>query len=160
VNKEKLVLQIIRLLEQESENLTNAAKATHADATNEESKAEHKYDTRSLEASYLAGAQAALASESKLSLAIYKKLEIKEFHADSKIALTAFIELVSDDGEHSFYFLGPNSGGIKIEHEGKPVVVITPPSPLGQKLIGCTVGDCVKIANYGNAREYEIFRVC
>ena len=91
MNKQQFVNKIIELLEQEVLNLSNAAKIAHADATGEESKAENKYDTRGLEASYLAGAQAVMASDSAQNLSCYSNMQISEFTNDSKIALTAFI---------------------------------------------------------------------
>jgi transcription elongation GreA/GreB family factor len=43
------------------------------------------------------------------------------------------------------YFIGPAAGGMEIRHEGREVVVITPSSPMGQKLVGKRVGDVVAI---------------
>ena len=57
MNKRELVNQIIQQLTGEVEVLFKAARAAHAEATHEQSKAEDKYDTRGLEASYLARGQ-------------------------------------------------------------------------------------------------------
>ena len=160
MNKQELVSQIVTLLEKEAANLTKAAQTSHADATGEESKAENKYDTRGLEASYLAGAQAAMATESMQNIFCYKTIKLYEFNSDSKIALTAFIELESDDGKRSFYFLGPKNGGVEIEQNGIKVLLITPSSPIGRQLIGCTVGDCIS-TNIGNTKKnYEVVNIC
>lgn len=159
INKQELLLRIIELLSREAENLTNAAKTAHADATAPESKAENKYDTRGLEASYLAGAQAKMAAESLLNISSYKTIQLKEFTNKSKIALTAFIELESDDGSRNFYFLGPKGGGTIIEYDGMKVLLITPSSPLGAILLGREVGDCVKIGSGNNLKEYEIISI-
>jgi len=159
MDKQQLVRCIINLLSQEAENLAKAARTTHADATNSESKAENKYDTRGLEASYLAGAQAKMASASMQNLASYKTLELKEFTNKSRIALTAFIKLESDDGSCSFYFLGPKGGGTEVEYQGMKVLLITPFSPLGEKLIGREVGDCVKVQSGDSKKEYEIISI-
>jgi len=159
MNKQKLVLGIIEVLTREAENLTSAAKTAHEDATAPESKAENKYDTRGLEASYLAGAQAKMAAESLLNISSYKTIELKEFSNKSKIALTAFIELESEDGSRNFYFLGPKGGGTIIEYDGMKVLLITPSSPLGGKLIGHEVGDCVTMQVGGIRKEYEIISI-
>lgn len=155
MNKKGLVGLIIEKLSQEADNHAKAAMTAHADATAEESKSENKYDTRGLEASYLAGAQARMLTESLQHIAVYKSLEIKEFASSSAIALTAVVELESED-ESRHYFIGPNSGGVEVEFEGKKIMLITPHSPLGGRLIGKVVGDCVKI----HSKEYDIVSVC
>lgn len=159
MNKQELVGNIIDLLSKEAENLASAARIAHADATNAESKAENKYDTRGLEASYLAGAQAKMASTSLQNIAAYKNIELKEFTNKSRIELTALVELESDDGSRSFYFLGPKGGGTEIEHNGIRILLITPSSPLGGKLIGREVGDCIRMQAGDVSREYEIISI-
>jgi hypothetical protein len=159
MNKHELVRRIISLLSLEAEHLMNAAKTAHADATNAESKAENKYDTRGLEASYLAGAQAKMAAESTQNIASYKTLKLKEFTNTSRIALTALVELESAEGVRSLYFLGPKGGGTKIEYDGIKILLITPSSPLGGKLIGREVGDCIVMQIGGTKKEYEIILI-
>ncbi len=156
INKKKLLEEIIEILSLDIDNLSKAARVAHADATNEESKAENKYDTRGLEASYLAGAQAKMAFEAAQNLACYKNLELKEFSNKSRVSLTAIVELEAEDGSRSFYFIGPKSGGVEINHSGTKVFLITPSSPLGQKLIGREVGDSVKVAAAGVKKIYEV----
>jgi len=68
VNKKKLILKVIEHLTSELELYTRAAKAAHAEATHEQSKAEHKYDTRGLEASYLARGQSKQAAETEKAI--------------------------------------------------------------------------------------------
>jgi hypothetical protein len=160
VNKQDFVDHIIDSLSLEAENLTKAAKISHADATNTESKAENKYDTRGLEASYLAGTQAKMATESLKNIASYKTIELKEFTNKSRIALTAFIELESGDGSRSFYFLGPKGGGTIVEYDGMKVLLITPSSPLGGKLIGREAGDCIILELGSTKKEYEVISIC
>jgi transcription elongation GreA/GreB family factor len=160
MNKQQLVEQFIEQLLIEAANLATAAKTAHADATGEESKSENKYDTRGLEASYLAGAQAKMAAESIQNIACYKTLALKDFTSDSKISITAFIELESEDSTRSFYFLGPKGGGTKIEFDGKSILLITPSSPIGGQLISRRVGDCISIQVAGNKKEYEVIAIC
>jgi hypothetical protein len=47
--------------------------------------------------------------------------------------------------ERAHYFLGPFAGGTEIVHEGKEIVVITPASALGQKLIGRREGETIAL---------------
>jgi hypothetical protein len=50
MNKAQLVKQIVNRLSENLGLLEKAARASHAEATHESSKAENKYDTRGLEA--------------------------------------------------------------------------------------------------------------
>ncbi len=61
--------------------LKEAALATYEAATHEESKPENEYDTRGLEASYLAGAQAKRTAEIEELLIILKHLDVKKIHS-------------------------------------------------------------------------------
>jgi hypothetical protein len=58
MDKSQLIKQIVAGLSQSLGVLEKAARASHAEATHESSKAESKYDTHGLEAAYLAGGQA------------------------------------------------------------------------------------------------------
>ena len=68
MNKSQLVREILAALSDSLGLLEKAARASHAEATHESSKAESKYDTRGLEAAYLAGGQARQARHDVLLL--------------------------------------------------------------------------------------------
>ena len=76
MNKSDLLTQIIASLHERLEALQNAARASHAEATHESSKPENKYDTRGLEAAYLAGGQARQAREILDSIKIYGAMQV------------------------------------------------------------------------------------
>jgi hypothetical protein len=132
MNKNSLLHAIVARLNDSMEVLTKAAQASHAEATHESSKAESKYDTRGLEAAYLAGGQARQARAILDSIKLYQSLPLRTFAAGDPIDLTAVVKLALD-GSSSMYFIGPKSGGLEVEYEGEEIVVITPQSPLGQK---------------------------
>jgi transcription elongation GreA/GreB family factor len=140
INKDELMKKIIASLTESLEVLNKAARASHAEATHESSRAENKYDTRGLEAAYLAGAQAKQAREILDSIARYEALSIKNFAPGDPIDLTALVELETD-GATSTYFIGPKNGGLEINHDRREIMVITPQSPLGQNLTGRKSGD-------------------
>jgi len=87
INKPELLARIVTRLQTELELLTTAALATHAEATDEENKAEDKYDTRGLEASYLAHGQSKAAEETALALAQFQALVLRDFAANEPIGL-------------------------------------------------------------------------
>lgn len=158
MDKKALLVKVIERLEKDRQAMATAALATYEAATHEESEAEDQYDTRGLEASYLAGAQAKRVSEMEQLILQYRFLELQEFNEDDPIRATALVE-IDLDGKTTFCFLLPKGGGLSIEHEGHMVQIITPQSPLGEALIGRTAGD-VALVEAGNAtKEYEIVAV-
>jgi transcription elongation GreA/GreB family factor len=139
MNKAQIVKQIISSLNESLEAVQKAARASHAEATHESSKAENKYDTRGLEAAYLAGGQARQAREILESIEVYGALSVREFASEEPVDLGALVELQIDRAK-SLFFVGPRNGGLEILLEQDEITVITPQSPLGQNLMGKTVG--------------------
>lgn len=106
MNKVALIAFIVEKLESELKALKAAALETYAAATGDESKPENKYDTRALEASYLAGAQAKRVRDTEGSLAVFRVLKPKTFLPSSIIESTALVE-VDLDGKTTFVFIAP-----------------------------------------------------
>ena len=139
MNKAQLIKRIIASLSENLGVLEKAARASHAEATHESSKAESKYDTRGLEAAYLAGGQARQAMDILDSIKLYETLTARNFAADEPIDLTALVKLDASD-TRSLYFIGPKNGGLEVEYQRMEITVITPKSPLGQNLMGKKAG--------------------
>ena len=158
VNKSVLIKKIVAQLVKELELLTKAARAAHAEATHEQSKADNKYDTRGLEASYLARGQSRQVAETAEAINQFEALNLVDFGPREPIALSAFVELQSK-GESAFYFMGPRAGGTEFKHDKKDVLVITPQSPLGQQLMGKKQGDRLKMEIGGLRDEYTVAAV-
>lgn len=149
---------MIDQLEKEIPELIAAARATYEAATHEESKPENEYDTRGLEAAYLAGAQAERIAQMEELLHIYKHLELRSFSKEDPIEATALVE-VELNSKKSFVFMMPKGGGQIVQFEGRPVQVITPASPLGEALLGAKVGDVAVVERGEDVREYEILKI-
>ena len=158
MDKRALIAQIIARLQSELDLLTSAALATHAEATDEENKAEDKYDTRGLEASYLAHGQSKAAEEAALALAQFSALTVRAFTAVEPISLGALVALESQ-GRTAHYLLGPRAGGTEIEREGISVMVITPQSPLGRQLMGRHEGAALQLELGGKRSASRIASV-
>ena len=158
MNKSLLLKQIVASLQESLAALERAARASHAEATHESSKAENKYDTRGLEAAYLAGGQARQAKEIQDSIKAYESLALRDFAEDEMVELTALVELESD-GVKSTYFIGPRNGGLEIKLGRKEVTVITPPSPLGQNLMGKKRGHRWTVKLGGSTVNHKIASV-
>ena len=144
MNKRALIKKIVNRLVEELEVYFRAAQASRTEATHEQSKAENKYDTRGLEASYLARGQSRQAAEIQGAIAAFEKLDSRQFGEAEPVDVGAFVE-VELDGEMAAYFIGPKAGGTEVMHDKREVLVITPESPLGQQLMGKKQGEVLKL---------------
>ena len=151
MNKRALIKKITAKLTGELEVYFRAAQFARAEATHEQNKAEHKYDTRGLEASYLARGQSRQAAEIEAAIAEFETLAAQKFTDADPINLGAVVVL-EVSGETVYYFLGPRAGGTEIVHDRKEILVITPQSPLGEQLMGRKTGDQPQL-NFGGAKQ-------
>ncbi|MEY2409395.1 MAG: hypothetical protein QOF48_2065 [Verrucomicrobiota bacterium] len=158
MNKRGLIQKIIARLADELEVYFRAAQAARSEATHEQSKPENKYDTRGLEASYLARGQSKQAAEIEAAIEAFEKLEARDFTATDPIEMGALVE-VEQNRERILYFIGPRAGGTEVLHEKKEVLVITPQSPLGGQLQGKKRGDKLQLDLAGARQEGRILSV-
>ncbi len=154
MNKSAVLAKITVQLAAELELLTQAALATHAEATDDENKAEDKYDTRGLEASYLAIGQSKQAEETALALQQFQSLTLRDFAPGEPVSLGALVVL--EGKGKNYYFIGPRAGGTEVQHDGRAVLVITPQSPLGRQLVGKIQGDAVQLELGGGRSEFRV----
>lgn len=135
------LLELVRAeLRARMERLAKAAMAAHAAATDPGSKAESKYDTRSLEESYLATGQARQVRELAETLQVFESLRPLEFSQGYEIGSGALVE-VERGAEKLWFLLVPASGGLEVFHDGKEITLLSPESPLYLALVGKRAGD-------------------
>jgi transcription elongation GreA/GreB family factor len=158
MNKRTLIKKIVARLTGELQVYFRAAQFSRAEATHESSKAESKYDTRGLEASYLARGQSKQAAELESAIAEFERLTVKKFGVDESIGLGAFVEL-ENGGENLLYFIGPRAGGTEIVHNKSEILVITPQSPLGEQLLGKKQGEQLQLTLGGTRQPAKIISV-
>lgn len=158
MDKAALLRCIVDELEANHELLLRAANAAHEEATHEESTAENKYDTRGLEASYLAEAQSRRATELEQTIRLFKSMKPRSFSDEDNITLGALVEL-SDEDDSQWFFLAARAGGTKVTLEGQTISILTPQSPLGKQLMGAQLGDPVELRLRNKTVEYEILQL-
>jgi len=159
MNKSYILQRIIGQLTTDLAVLHTAARTAHEASIHEENIPDNKYDTLSLEASYVAQGQANRAQEIKEALEVYKLLELQRFEEDTPIRLTALVTLEAEDSSIRQVFIGPLEGGMKIIGQDLETLVITPGSPLGNGLIGRSVGETVETGTGSNRKIFEIIGV-
>ncbi|MGJ8678019.1 MAG: hypothetical protein ACSHX0_10920 [Akkermansiaceae bacterium] len=140
MSKQNIILQLTEKIRHQLKTMTDAAKASHEASTGEEAKAESKYDTRGLEASYLADAQAEQCKKLEHSLHIFENLQYDDLPEGSAIEPSALIE-TELEGTIAYYLLTPCAGGITLEYEGFDLTTLTPEAPLYQNLLGKNIGE-------------------
>jgi transcription elongation GreA/GreB family factor len=158
MDKRAVVQQIKAYLTEELEMHTQAAKAAHEAATHDESRAEDQYDTRGLEASYLAGAQAKRADEIRQLLLMYKYMPMRPFGPEDVVCAGALVELEFNK-TRAYYYIAPQGGGLITRVDGQPVQVLTPNSPIGDAIAGHRVGDLIEVEVRDSVREYKIVSI-
>lgn len=158
MDKRALIQELITVARGEIAVLDRAARSAREAATHEESRPENDKDTRAIEASYLAGAQADRIRDIERVINGLEFLPLRAFTATDPIASAALVE-VDVDGKRSHYFLAPQGGGLRVTIEGVVIQVITPPSPVGRALLGRSSGEVVEVRAEGGVREYEIVAV-
>lgn len=142
MDKDALRQAIIDALQAEFNLLHDAANVARDEATNEESRAEDRYDMRSQSAAYLAAGQARAAGEVADALRAYGTLPVRRFNDGEPIANGALVAL-EGRGRTAWYFFGPLRGGLEVRLGKETILVVTAASPLGRQLLGLRVGDSV-----------------
>ncbi|MBT8036950.1 MAG: hypothetical protein KJO21_05350 [Verrucomicrobiae bacterium] len=140
MSKKEIVRQIAAHLNQQLATMKEAAKATHEASTGDEAKAEGKYDTRGLEASYLADAQAEQCQKLERSVHVFESLILADHPSGGSIGPGDLVE-TEHEGIFHYYLLTPCAGGISIEYEGYDLTTVSPEAPLYQDLLDRQVGD-------------------
>lgn len=125
-------------LQDELDAVLRVAEMAVDEATHAESRAENKYDTRGLEASYLAAGQARRVTELRQGLAWFDGLP--ETTEMSRAQAGAFVQ-VEDESERWWCFLTAAAGGSAVEVQGERVRLISARSPIGHALLGATSDD-------------------
>ncbi|MBC86165.1 MAG: hypothetical protein CL677_03210 [Bdellovibrionaceae bacterium] len=156
IDKNKITQALIEELKREFKTLADGATEAREAAISEESKPENKYDTRSLEASYLAGAQAKRAKELRQIITQFEKLVPKTFQEGDWIESTALIHVLIDDNEKRWFFLTAQKGGMRVMVDGQMIYTLSLNSPLGRKFVKKMSGDEVEFEAGGSLRVYSI----
>ena len=158
MNKQILIKKIVAQLISELEGYVKAAQLAHAEATSDQSKAENKYDTRGLEASYLAHGQARQVMEVEEAIATLESMDGRPFAENEPMGVGALVVL-EHDGNQLHYFICSRAGGMEVVQNQKSVLVITLQSPLGAQLKGKKQGDLLQLTFGGKKNQYRVVEV-
>lgn len=153
--KKKLLEELIKRSKVELAELEEAAKANREFATDQEFKAESKYDTRALEASYLASAEAKRVEEIKLEIQILEEVDLEASGKLGEISIGALVEL-QHENQKRLYFLIPTAGGTLLKIDEEVVLVVSVFSPIGDALMGLKAGEEFEVETPKQLRSYKV----
>jgi transcription elongation GreA/GreB family factor len=153
MNREQVLEALIASLRAELDAAQHMVQMSLDEATHRESKAENKYDTRSLEASYLASGQGArvLALRRLVTWA-----ESTSSAAPTRAALGSLVTLEDDETRTMWAILLPDGGGHRLTVGGRELVVLTPDSPLGRALLGLEADEECEVHAKGGKRTWTV----
>lgn len=143
MSKSALLDQILHALKAQLSLMQAATAEARENATGDETRSEGKYDTRAIEASYLASAQAGQVASLSQAIDMLSRFEPRAFDEQEAIAPGALVE-ADDDGEITYYLLAPAGGGCTVDYQGFDCTVLAPESPLYQQLLGSCEGDLLE----------------
>ena len=153
MNKQKIIDQLKAQIAAKLNQAAAALNTTKGHATESELKAEGKYDTRSIEAGYLAGAQQLRVEELEQEMALIDEIDIHLSNREVCVGSVVEIELNKIKRLH---FISSTAGGSLLNIDGTPVLVISAFSPIGAQAIGLSVGDTFEVETASETREYLI----
>ena len=142
MKKSKIIEVVLEHLRADFERRQSAAKRTREQGNDAESKSEGKYDTRSTEENYLADGLARQALEAAAAAEAIEQMPVREFARGEAIDLSALVELEFAK-ETEFFLIATAGGGTEVVWDKKTILVLTPESPLGSRLIGRHEGERV-----------------
>ncbi|EPZ51359.1 transcription elongation factor GreA/GreB C-terminal domain protein [Bacteriovorax sp. BAL6_X] len=157
MNKETIISTLIENLETELTKAKAAFETTRTMSQEPDMAQEGKYDTRAIEAGYLAGAQKKRVDELEIDINMIKELS-EELPNGDKIALGSLVELKFNE-QTRHYFITPTAGGTMLNLDGTPLLVISVFSPIGNEALGMEVGDIFDVETGDITREYEVVSI-
>ena len=113
MDKRAVIQLVVAQIEKDLAALITSTKATHAEATDEQNKPENKYDTRALEASYLAQGQTRQVIELLKAKQEFESLSTADSPPNHPIDVGVLLTLRRGNID-TVYLLGPKAGGIGV----------------------------------------------
>jgi transcription elongation GreA/GreB family factor len=141
-------------LEEELAVLEAMVAAARDEATSAESRPENKYDTRAVEASYLAAGQGQRLATLRQLVAWARGLQGEP---QRRAQVGALVRVATDAGER-WVVLAP-SGGPTVTVSGVAVATVSTRSPLGRALLGCADDDAIEVDGPSGPYEAEVVEV-
>jgi len=157
MKKAEVFHALLQSLESRLYSRKAAADSAREAATDDEARADGKYDTQGLECSYLARGHAMMLEDLAEDFRRLKSYLLPALSPGDRIDEGALVE-VEMDGSNLWFMILPAGGGTEVRIENEEVTILTPKTPLGDQLIGKTRGEAYRVRADGP--EGTILSVC
>lgn len=155
--KQEVVKLLKKQLDEKIDVAQQAFRSSHHHVVEDDLKSEGKYDTRAIEAGYLASAQKKRLDELKQDRELLDHINVDQ--ASQSVTVGSLIELLHQDCRQ-FYFISSTLGGSFFKVQDKTILIISAFSPIGVEVIGLSKGECFEVyLNENSVREYELLSV-
>lgn len=156
--KQKIIEQLLIKAKADLHSAESASKSAQAYKSADDMKSEGKYDTRAIEAGYLAGAQEKRVEELRLEVQMLEELPSRSFKTSEPASVGALVELKHNENLQT-YFICSTAGGTMLNIDGQPVLVISVFSPIGAAVVNLEVGETFELEAPSGSRIYEVVSI-
>ena len=153
--KKKILEKLLAKVREELSALEAAGESAASYAREGDVKSDGKYDTRGIEAAYLAGAQMKRVEELKLEVQMLEEIPTRIFEKSEPVALGALVD-IEFKGQTRRYFVCSTAGGTLLEIDGQTILVISVFSPIGDAVLGLSVGEEFELETPQENRVYRV----
>lgn len=155
MNKTTVLSTLLDSLSSERDSLARMLESARDEATHGESRPENQYDTRAVEASYLAAGQGKRLESLDRLIGWVRQQDGSEM---TRVELGALLQLESEEGRERWVLVAPE-GGSHVDVGSERVALISGSSPLGKELSGLEEGDAASVEGPKDSLEWEILAV-
>jgi len=155
-DKSSVVENLLHSIQEELASMVSLAEMARDEATNSETKAEGKYDTRATEASYLARGQAWRIAELRKMVAWLSGEVATSPLNEPLVQVGALVHI--EGPQTQWVFVAP-IGGKETEVNGQTIRVISTASPLGSAMVELEAGDAFEVDSPRGLQDYEIIDI-
>lgn len=156
IDKALIMKQLREKLQTDLDEAKAAYETSHKLVTDQELKAEGKYDTRAIEAGYLAGAQKRRLEELEQELALLNEVNLE--HTNETASVGSLVEIEFNQMKR-WYFISSTSGGSILQLGQQNILVISAFSPIATELIGLAKGESFEVETTGGLRQYQVLSI-
>lgn len=153
--KKRIVDTLINKIKEDIKQAEAASSSASEYVKEGDIKSDGKYDTRGIEAGYLAGAQQRRVEELKLELQLLEEIPVRDFSKNEEVSIGALVD-IKFNGQVRKYFVAPTAGGTMINIDGVTILVISTFSPIGDAVFGTKVGEEFELETPQETRVYEV----
>lgn len=151
--KEKIKKILLDKVKEDLSKAKEAALSSKELTTKGDLKSDGKYDTRAIEAGYLASAQNKRVEELEQDEKLLESIEF--INTSSEVSIGSLVELEVNNIKRK-YFISSASGGSFVQIQGEAILVISVFSPIGKEVLGLSVNEEFEVEANEQSKIYKV----